>query len=94
MANAAAPPSMSVVDRDIWEVIHLHENYLRNVATPERNIPPHIACMKSWSAAYKATVYAKERALSEAYFIKARRTEGFFDKTLRRLGLTGGDNGQ
>jgi hypothetical protein len=44
-------------------------------------LPPHIRCMKSWSASYKATVFARELAAFE----KFRREMQSSDDAMERI---------
>jgi hypothetical protein len=68
------------------------ESHSRNRRLPERHIPPHIAGKRSWSPTYKASVFAQEQMIIDAYFEKMRREPDFFEKAMKTLGVNLGED--
>lgn len=71
----------------IWRAIDQMRDRARYASTPERHLPPRIAAMRSWSPVYKASVFAREQAILDAYYRKVNEDDAFAEALFESIGL-------
>lgn len=75
---------------EMWRLMDLLDQHRRNATAPERYLPAHIASKRSWSAAYKASVHAREQLMYDMARSKLSREHETPAGLLRRI-LGGSD---
>lgn len=60
-----------------------------NRSHADHRLPAHIACMKSWSPAFKVAVHKRETEIIDAFIERVERDEQFAGKVAGILGLPG-----
>lgn len=72
-----------------WELasrIRRRQEHERNAMAG--HLPPHIACMKSWSPAYKAHVYVQEEQALQALIDRIEEDDALASRISELLGLS------
>lgn len=94
IASVACEPGYTGVTNgeiEAWRLMDMLDQHRRNLGAPEKYLPPHIASKRSWSAAYKASVHAREQLIYDLARAKISANHDTAAGILRRI-LTGKDD--
>lgn len=80
--NCSGAPGLSQFP---WRVMNVMRAHRYAKARPVDQMPPHISGKRSWSPTYKASQFAREEAILEAFYQRMEAEEGFADRFLNAI---------